>query len=158
MDDVAIDYFVHHPVSPTILNHAQISDLVPTLPTIEQVIPTLADAPTNKENVARSKTKGKISQSVRKPPTVVLAPKSTNIPPRKSGPSLPSSSRSSKGRIVSTVLNPAKHGAMEISSDSAPVVIAKSPTKKHSAVVAHNSSTVVILNGNSGVDADGMVE
>ncbi|KAK8502874.1 hypothetical protein V6N11_066055 [Hibiscus sabdariffa] len=103
MDDTAIDDFGHHPIPPADLSHVQPPNPTLILLTKEHVPPSPVAPLTAADKVARLKSKGKISQSVCKLPTVVLAPKSTNIMHRKSGLSFPSASRQPKGRIVSKI-------------------------------------------------------
>ncbi|KAK8636043.1 hypothetical protein V6N13_004753 [Hibiscus sabdariffa] len=74
-----------------------------------------------RESVVKAKTKGKATLLIRKPSATVLAPKNLNIMPRKSGSSVASSSRS-KGRNTRSPLNPVSHGAVVISTKSAPVI------------------------------------
>ncbi|KAK8573381.1 hypothetical protein V6N13_100181 [Hibiscus sabdariffa] len=84
MDDTAIDDFGHHPIPPADLSHVQPPNPTLILLTKEHVPPSPVAPLTAADKVARLKSKGKISQSVCKLPTVVLAPKSTNIMHRKS--------------------------------------------------------------------------
>ncbi|KAL4352071.1 hypothetical protein GQ457_06G018000 [Hibiscus cannabinus] len=103
MEDKVVDELGHHPIPPTDLIHEKLQDPTPILPTEEPVPPSPAAPLATNDKTMRTKSKGKIPLSVRKPPTVVLAPKNTNIMPQKS--------------------------AMEISPASAPIVVAKSPAK-----------------------------
>ncbi|KAK8615041.1 hypothetical protein V6N13_068827 [Hibiscus sabdariffa] len=74
-----------------------------------------------RESVLKARTKGKATLLIRKPSATVLTPKNLNIMPRKSSSSVPSSSRS-KGRNAQPSLNPARHGAVVISTKSAPLI------------------------------------
>ncbi|KAL4387430.1 hypothetical protein GQ457_09G007220 [Hibiscus cannabinus] len=70
-----------------------------------------------------------------------------------------SSSRMPTERSSSATLNPAKHGAMVLSSNSAPIIIAKSPPKRNASSTASTlrEPTVVVsephLSGDSPIDA-----
>ncbi|KAL4326023.1 hypothetical protein GQ457_11G031720 [Hibiscus cannabinus] len=74
-----------------------------------------------RESVLKARTKGKATLLIRKPSATVLTPKNLNIMPRKSSSSVPNSSRS-KGRNAQPSLNPASHGAVVISTKSAPLI------------------------------------
>ncbi|KAK9042088.1 hypothetical protein V6N11_017167 [Hibiscus sabdariffa] len=154
MEDNVVDEFGHHPIPPIDLSNAKLLDPTPILPKEEPIPPSPAPPLATNDKTVRTKSKGKIPLSVRKPPAVVLAPKNTNIMPRKSGMSLPSTSRLLKGRHVTKILDPVKHGAMEVSHASAPIVIAKSPAKHG----APTSSAIVTSQGTFVVDTEGMVE
>ncbi|KAK8698208.1 hypothetical protein V6N13_114334 [Hibiscus sabdariffa] len=158
MDDPAADDFGHPPGSSAELQHVQTTNPIHNPSDIERVMPPSDDTIVHKENTANHKSKGKRSQYVRKPAAVVLAPKNTNIMPCKPGLSLPSSSRLPKGRTVSAVLNPAKHGAVVISSDSAPIFMTKTPLMEMQLAGASTSLADKRLNATSGVDAESMVE
>ncbi|KAK9027131.1 hypothetical protein V6N11_066975 [Hibiscus sabdariffa] len=151
-------------------------------PIMNPAPPASIDVPNTKENATKVKAKGKVPLSMHKPPAVVLAPKNTNIMPRKSCSTLARSSRSTKERNASSTLNPAKHGALVMSSDSSHIALAKPSIKKNSSIVVQdntqlNSTTappstlepitsgatslvgfVPHLNGDYGIDANGMVE
>ncbi|KAK8514782.1 hypothetical protein V6N12_057678 [Hibiscus sabdariffa] len=77
-----------------------------------------------RESVQKARTKGKATLLIRQPSATVLTPKNLNIMPRKSSLSVPSSSRS-KGRNAQPSLNPASHGAVVISTKSAPLIPAQ---------------------------------
>ncbi|KAK8712766.1 hypothetical protein V6N13_147994 [Hibiscus sabdariffa] len=151
MEDNVVDEFGHHPIPPIDLSNAKLLDPTPILPKEEPIPPSPAPPLATNDKTVRTKSKGKIPLSVRKPPAVVLAPKNTNIMPRKSGMSLPSTSRLLKGRHVTKILDPVKHGAMEVSHASAPIVIAKSPAKHG----APTSSAIVTSQGTFVVDTEG---
>ncbi|KAK8654880.1 hypothetical protein V6N13_107476 [Hibiscus sabdariffa] len=148
-------------------------------PIMNPAPPASIDVPNTKENATKVKAKGKVPLSMHKPPAVVLAPKNTNIMPRKSCSTLARSSRSTKERNASSTLNPAKHGALVMSSDSSHIALAKPSIKKNSSIVVQdntqlNSTTappstlepitsgatslvgfVPHLNGDYGIDANG---
>ncbi|KAK9006863.1 hypothetical protein V6N11_019194 [Hibiscus sabdariffa] len=91
-----------------------------SIPTVEQFSLPPTDAPASTVATVKAKAKGKATLLLRKPPTTVLAPKNLNIMPQKSGALVGNSSRS-RGRHVTSPLNPENHGAVVISNNSAPV-------------------------------------
>ncbi|KAL4353703.1 hypothetical protein GQ457_06G025370 [Hibiscus cannabinus] len=156
MDDPAADDFGHPPASSATLQHVQTTTPNHIPSDIERAMPPHDATTVLKENAANHKSKGKRPQSVRKPPAVVLAPKNPNILPRKPSPSLPSSSRLPKGRTVSAVLNPAKHGAVVISLESVPIFLSKTPLMEMHPTGASTSLADKRLNATAGVDAENM--
>ncbi|KAK8555154.1 hypothetical protein V6N13_037491 [Hibiscus sabdariffa] len=123
--DDADDAFINQHVLMDIPWPEHTIEFVPSPSTLVHVPVTSIDGSLPNENDIIAKTRGKGHPFVRKPPIVVLAPKNMNIMPRKPGSSLASSSRSSKERKSTTALNPAKHRAMILASDSSPIVLAK---------------------------------